>query len=239
MRLRNRRLGAALGAGASFVVSGCGSLSPQTIAAHKISDALPGILGPAAHYDVRVQGDTLALTRGRAGRVHVEGRDVQLTPSITVDTLTFDAHDVAFDTKAKRLQHVGTVEFVGTMGQAHLAAYLARVKTLPNLRVALRRSDVQVQLPLSAGPVHTAATFYGLPAPNAQDARSIDFVVDKARLGFLPLPAFLVNRGIAGVNPIVDLSAVKMPISVQSTDVEDGKLVLRGTAQIEPQDVSE
>jgi len=227
--------------GAVLGVCGCGSLSPQTVAAHKIADALPGILGPAARYDVRVQGDALALTRGRARNVHVEGRDVQMTPNITVDTLTFDAPDVSFDTKAKRLQKVGRVAFVGTMGQAHLEAYLSHVKMnkmLQGLRVTLRPGDVQVQLPLVAGPIHTTATVYGSPAPNARDAKSIDFIVDKARLGFLPLPAGLVNRALADLNPIVDLSAVRVPLSVQSTSVEGGKLVLRGTAQIEPQAAS-
>lgn len=217
-------------------LNGCGSLSPQTVAAHKISDALPQILGPAAHYAVRVQGDTMALTRGRARNVHVEGRDVQLSPTLTVDTLTFDAQDVSFDTKAKNLQKVGQVAFVGTMGQAHLDSYLGNVKMskmLQGLRVTLRPSDVQAQVPVSAGPIHTTVTVYGNPAPNGQNAQSINFVVDKARLAFLPVPAFLFNQALKEVNPIVDLSAVRVPISVQSTSVEDGNLVLRGTAKLE------
>jgi len=218
-------------------LNGCGSLSPQTVAAHKISDALPQILGPAAHYEVRVQGDTMALTRGRARNVHVEGRDVQLSPTITVDTLTFDAQDVSFDTKAKKLQKVGPVAFVGTMDQTHLESYLGKVKLskiLQGLRVKLRARDVQAQVPVNAGPIHTAVTVYGNPAPNGQDARTINFVVDKARLGFLPVPAVLFNQALKEVNPIVDLSAVRVPIKVQSTSVEGGKLVLRGTAKIEP-----
>ena len=228
--------------GAPLVLAGCGSLSPQTVAAHKVSDALPKILGPAAHYEVRVQGDTLALTRGRARNVHVDGQDVQLSPTITLDTLTFDAQDVSIDTQAKKLQKIGTVSFTGTMGQAHLESYLGHVKmskTLQGLRVTLRQSDVQVQLPLAAGPVHTKVTVFGRPMPDAREAGSVDFIVDKARLSFLPLPAGLVNRALAEMNPIVDLSAVRVPIMVQSTSVEGGKLVLRGTAKIEPTPESE
>lgn len=221
----------------TVALNGCGSLSPQIIAAHKISDALPQILGPAAHYEVRVQGDTMALTRGRARTIHVEGRDVQLSPTITLDTLTFDAQDVSFDTKARKLQKVGQVAFVGTMGQAHLESYLGNVKMskmLQGLRIKLRPSDVQAQVPVNAGPIHTTVTVYGNPAPNGPDAQSINFVVDKARLGFLPVPAVLFNQALKEVNPIVDLSAVRVPIRVRSTSVEGGKLVLRGTAKLEP-----
>jgi len=74
-------------AGVLALGMGCGASSPQTIAAHKISDALPRVLGPARHYDVKVGGDALALARGRARSVHVHGQDVQLTPTLTVDTL--------------------------------------------------------------------------------------------------------------------------------------------------------
>lgn len=234
MRLRS----SFVSAGALFALAGCSSLSPQTIAAHKISDALPKMLGPAAHYEAAVQGDTLALTRGRAQRVHVEGQDVQLTPTLTVDTLTFDAQNVSIDAKAMKLQKIGNVSFVGRIGQGHLEYYLHHVKMskmLQGLRITLRPNDVQVELPLAAGPIHTHATVFGHPAPDAHDAKSIDFVVDKARLSFLPLPAGLVNRALSELNPIVDMSAVRVPICVQSTSVEGGQLVLRGTAQIDPQ----
>lgn len=233
-----RRRGKGVFWGLAVAATGCGSLSPQTIAAHKIADALPRMLGPAAHYDVKVGGDALALTRGHARGVHVDGRDVQLMPAITVDTLRFDASDVSFDTKAKRLQKVGRVEFVGAVGQEHLTAYLAQAKPLPGLRVTLRRSDVQVQVPVAAGPIHTSVTLFGMPAPAGPEGKAISFVVDRARLSIVPIPAGLVNLALNKVNPIVDLSAVKVPLSVQRTDVQDGMLVLRGTAQIDPETAS-
>ena len=62
-----------------FALAGCAHPVQET-AAHKIADALPSLLGPAAHYDVQVDGDPFALTRGRARAVHIQGQDVQLAP---------------------------------------------------------------------------------------------------------------------------------------------------------------
>ena len=128
---------AALTLGA-VLLSGCGSLSPQTVAAHKIADTLPQTLGPARHYDVQVEGNSFALARGRAHRVRIHGDDVQAAPNATLDTLDIAAQDVSFDTRAKRLDHVGTVEFTGTMGQGHLAQYLAQHR--PDFTVTLREA---------------------------------------------------------------------------------------------------
>ena len=71
--------------GCVLLVAGC--QSAQTTAAHKIADALPRSLGPAAHYDVQVEGDTGSLTRGRARRIHIIGEQVQIAPDTTLDTL--------------------------------------------------------------------------------------------------------------------------------------------------------
>ena len=134
-----RRWGSALAAaGAGAALAGCGASSPQTIAAHKIADALPRAIGPAAHYDVRVEGDSLALTRGRARRVVITGQDVQVSPRVVLDGLTLDAQDVSFDTGQRRLERVGQTAFTATVGQAHLNQYLSQSRPLlPGLAVTL------------------------------------------------------------------------------------------------------
>ncbi len=216
---------------AALLLAGCGSLSPQTVAAHKIADALPQTLGPARHYDVQVEGDSFALARGRARRVRIHGDDVQLSSEVTLDTLDIAAQDISFDTQAKRLEHIGTVAFAGTMAQAHLAAYLAQRR--PDFTVTLRENDVEARLPVNVGPLHTTATVYGNLTPTTPDASTLDFVADRARLSFLPVPAFLVNQAVGTLNPVVDLSGFKMPVALQSADVEQGTLVLRGTADLD------
>lgn len=189
------------------------------------------LLGPARHYDVQVEGDTFALTRGRARRVKVHGEDVHLAPAETLDTLDFAAEDVSFDMQARRLQHIGRAEFTGTIRQGHLDQYLAQNR--PELVVTLRSGDVEARLPIVAGPLRTTATVSGSLTPTAPGANTLNFVADRARLSFLPVPAFLVNRALEVVNPVVDLSQAKVPIALQSVDVVNEVVVLHGTADLD------
>lgn len=212
---------------------GCGRRPVQTTAAHKIADALPQILGPAAHYDVQVEGDPMALSRGRARKVHIDGVDVQLTPRATIDALHLDAQDLSFDMAARRLEHVGRVDFTGTMSQAHLTQYLAQARTdVPGLTVTLRQSDVEARVPVSFLGLHTTAALSGTLQPSETAANKLDFVTRGAQVGVVPLPAGLVRFAINEINPLIDLSGVRVPISVTRVDVVNEQIVVRGTAQL-------
>ena len=225
-------LSAALALSAAGGLTGCGvGQSPQSIVAHKIADALPRVLGPAAHYDVQVTGGVLGLAQGRAKHVHITGQDVRVTPTVTLDTLTLDADDISFNEQTHTVQKVGKTVFAAALGQAHLSAYLAQAR--PNLQVTLLENSLQAALPIHFGPLQTVVTVRGTLAPTEMGSDTVGFIADRARLGVLPVPAFAVNAALEAVNPVLDLSQVKVPIAVQSADVEQGLLTLRGTAQID------
>ena len=212
---------------------GCGHPVQET-AAHKIADALPSVLGPAAHYDVQVDGDPFALARGRARGVHIQGLGVQVSPKITLDTLSADAEDVSFDTKTRHLSHVGATRFTATMDQEHLSNYLAQSKPLlPGLVVTLQESDVVARVPVTFLGLHTTAALAGTFAPNADDPSRLDFVTQGAQIGVVPLPAGLVNLAVDTLNPVISLTGLKAPLTITRSGVEHGRLILQGSANLD------
>ena len=213
-----------------MLAGGCGHPVQET-AAHKIADVLPSVLGPAAHYDVQVDGDPFALTRGRARAVHIQGQEVQLSPLLTLDTLNADATDVSFDTQTRRLSHVGTTAFTASLGQANLDHYLAQSKPLlPGLVVTLLPQAVEARVPVTLLGLHTIAALSGALRPDADNPSQLDFVTNGAQIGDIPLPPSLVNLAIASVNPVVDLSGLKAPLTVTDARVTDSHIILSGTA---------
>ena len=216
-----------------MVLAGCASLSPQRMAARKIEQALPQVFGPADTYHVTVDGDAGQLSRGRARAVHITGTNVQLSDTVTLDTLQLDAADISFNKEQRTLEHVGTTRFAGTIGQAHLDAYLTRTPNPFGLRVQLRQSDVVVTLPITAGPLRTSVAVAGHLVPDRADPSAINFSTDRARLGLLPVPAFAVNAVLDELGPVVRLSGFKVPVAVETIQVRDGALLLRGTAQLQ------
>ncbi len=224
---------AGIGAAASLILYGCGHPVQET-AAHKIADALPSALGPAVHYDVQVDGDPFALTRGRARAVHIQGQDVQLAPDVTLDTLSIDARDISFDTGTRRLSHIGGAAFTASLGQANLSRYLAQSKPLlPGLVITLLPDAVEARVPVDVLKLHTMAVLSGSFRLNADDPSRLDFVAQSAQVGDVPLPASLVNLAVNELNPVLDLSNLKAPLTVTDARVTNSHLVVSGTARLD------
>lgn len=236
MTLKPPKLSARLTGIAAFaataLLTGCGHPVQET-AAHKIADVLPSVLGPAARYDVQVDGDPFALARGRARAVHVQGQKVQLSSALTLDTLNADVPDVSFDTKTRRLLHLGAAAFTASLGQDNLSRYLAQSKPLlPGLAVTLLPDSVQAQVPVSVLGLHTTAELTGFLQPNRTDSSRLDFVASGAQIGSVSVPPELVNIALGTVNPLLDLSALKAPLTVTDAKVQNRQLVLSGTADL-------
>ena len=230
LKLTGVLTGTALLAAAAF--TGCGHPVQET-AAHKIADVLPSVLGPAVHYEVQVDGDPFALARGRARAVHVQGVGVQISPSLTLDTLNADVQDVSFDTKTRTLSHLGQTTFTASLSQDNLSRYLAQSKPLlPGLVVTLLPDTVQAQVPVSALGLQTTAELSGSLRPDSADPSKLDFVAADARIGRVPVPAGLVNIALDTVNPLLDLSVLKAPLAVTEARIRNRQLVLSGTANL-------
>lgn len=220
-------------AAAGVVLSSCGHPVQET-AAHKIADVLPSVLGPAARYDVQVDGDPFALTRGRARAIHIQGQDVQIAPAATLDTLNIDARDVSFDTQTRRLSNIGETTFSASLGQANLSRYLAQSKPLlPGLVITLLPDAVEARVPIDVLKLHTTAVLAGSFRPNANDPTRLDFVAQDAQVGGVSLPASLINLAVNELNPVLDLSGLKAPLAVTNAGVANSRLVLSGTARLD------
>jgi hypothetical protein len=225
---------AAFGIAAVCTIAGCGSSSPQTIAAHKIADRLPKIIGPARHYDVAVDGNPFALGRGRARRIVIDGQDVEMASGLTMDRLTIEADDISFDVRKGTLEHIDRVSFKARLGQINLDKYIARIKPdRPGLSIKLQWDDMEVSVPVKVASVTTIARVSGTLTASQSRPDKLDFTVDKASIGIVPLPAKLVNIAIDQVNPVLDLSGVRFPISISGAYVDRGSIILRGTATID------
>jgi len=236
-RNRPRCLGyTALGLLVSWLVAGCDGLSPQTTVAHKIADALPRWIGPAEHYDVKVDGDTFALGRGHVRRVQIDGSNVQLSSTVSMDRINIDAHDVSFDRKARKVHRIDDVSFTGQVDQGDIDRYLTKARPdLNDVVVRLRTNDVEVSTPITVRGYTTTVSVSGTLKPNAEAANKLDFVANGGNIGIVPVPARLVNVAVDEINPVLDLSRVRFPIAVKSVDIHNGRAAVQGTAVIAEQ----
>ena len=220
-------------AGASMITAGCIGGDPNAIASRKIADALPDVIGPAKHYDVSVDGNAMSLSRGHASRVQIDGQDVQVSPSLVMNTLHVDAHDMALDTKTRKVEHAGSVEFNAAIGQLNLDRYLASSKsTLSGLTVKIRWTDLEASVPVSAVGISATVVVDGTLAPSSVGADKLDFIPEGADVGVVPIPHKLLEIAMNRINPVVDLSGMKFPVTVESAGAQNGRLMVVGSTTL-------
>ena len=217
--------------GVSLVLSGgCARRFAENKAAARINALLPRYLGPAEHYETRLQSDsTGALLRGRVQQVHIEGRGVRLTPTLTVAHLTLDFSEVTVDPKAGVLQSVGRATFACRITEADLNRYLvAQRPDIPALTLSLRADQVRITAKPEVLGIGAPVSVEGHLVPRSGGAY-LNFEPDAARLTIVPVPGLVLDYLSRRLNPAVDLSELRVPIRVSHAEVRGGALLLSGT----------
>lgn len=192
---------------------------------------LPEYLGPAKNYSVRVKGKSLgAITRGRLREVHIAGTDVRLTDELTVRELTVDADEVAVDLKSRSLRGVSQALFSARIDEAQIDSMARRRRPkLLDLKLRLTGNQVEVTVrPEVFGYPTIPITVLGTLTVRG-GGRSLDFSPDRGRLSIFPIPEALLDFVADRLNPVVDLTALTVPIQVARAEVSGGALTLFGT----------
>ncbi|MDX1933918.1 MAG: DUF2993 domain-containing protein [Capsulimonadales bacterium] len=210
--------------------------------------ALPEYVGPAERYDVRVRSDSAgAVMRGRLRQVRVDGRKVQVEPTLTLDRLTLDFEEVSLDTRARRLQSIGRATFECRIHAPVLQEYVRRQHPeIPDLGIALRADSLfitarpdalglvekpfQLDLP---GKLPVTITVEGKLTPSGPT--QLNFSPEKAGVSIVPIPRFALEFLAKRLNPVVNLSTMKVPIQADRAFVRGEYLHFTGT--IRPEDL--
>lgn len=212
-----------------FVVIGLTSCTP--IAEQSLKKQLSSTIGPAAQYDVDIDG--LKLSAGKAQRVAIVGQRVQPEGLPVLDQLTIDLRDIKYDRKAKRLERLVGIDATARITATDLAIFLQQQRNLPNATVLLQppdRATVGVRQDLSLFGVQLPV---GVPADATgkltKNNDRIYFMISELRAAGINLgdrPAKLLAQTI---NPVVDLSGLPVDVNVTSLRVENNMVQLELT----------
>jgi len=198
-----------------------------------IEKALPSYIGPARSYDVKASGSETDMLGGRISSLHITGTDAQIAQGLTVALLVVEMDDVSFNTSNRKLKSVGSTAFQATMTEKAVNEYIN----------ASRPDGSQMLIELEAGKLTVVArpTFHGVGAefrvtgqPQIKGATKVNFVADKASLSIVPVPAWIVNRLLDRVNPVLDLEKMKYPVKIASVSVKKDAVQLGGGMVFKP-----
>jgi hypothetical protein len=215
------------------LAGGCGGSSPFRSVERSIRDELPRLIGPADRYAVTVSRSGGGLLAGHIPWINIHGRNVRVVAGLNLDDLQVRLEDVRFSRTSRKVQQIGGTQFEAQVSAASVASYLHHRS--PNLR------DVQVAFAGSSVRVSAARPLLGIGMPFEVEGQpilrsptAIDFAASRVAVLRLGLPEFAVRHVQERINPLVDLTAMPLPLNLTAVRVEGGRVLISGTAHLDP-----
>lgn len=219
------------------LVAGCSGGLVRPRIEKGIKNALPEYVGPATEYTVRADGSTRDMLNGFIELLHIEGRDVQIDPNVALKHMWVEMGEVRYN-RHRELTSVGETTFGATVLERVVNQYIEQARDgSSDLRVKFETAKVSVVFVPKVVGVDVAVVITGKPVIVGGD--KVNFVADRGSVARVPVPAYIVNKALDRVNPILDMSLMKFPVSLKHIAIRDGAVVVKGSAQFKPTPVEE
>lgn len=218
---------------AAALVAGCAGQIIRPKIEAGIEKALPGYIGPAREYKVKASGSSTAMINGEFSALHIIGWEVQAAKNLMISLLNVDMKTVKADPSTRKLRSVGSTTFEAAITEQAVNAYVNASRPQGN--------EVRVDLEPGKLTVIARPTFLGIGAevrvtgrPEIAGGSKVNVVADKASVSIVPVPAWVVNKLLELVNPVLDLNQMKFPVELTSVTTEKDTVHLAGTASFKP-----
>ena len=213
-------------AAAVAALAGCGSDSG---AARALEGMLPRLIGPANRFEVRasrVSGD-------RVGSARVWATRLQTDDGLVVDHALLDLTDLRFNRERRELLGVGRAEFTADVLQEHLNLYLQKPTSLVRgLRIRLTPQGAQVRgsadIPGVRLPITPESVMDG--KLQVDELGRLTFDPYRIRVAGVEVPSVAAKLLATQINPLVDLTGLRLPVHLYSVEPGLAEVRLTGRA---------
>lgn len=217
----------------ALLLAGCSGKIIRPMVEKGIRNALPTYIGPAKKYTVKVEGPSEQIMNGRINKLKIEGEEVQIDPKLLVDRLMVDMDDVHFNPKTREVQRVEKTIFQATVSEEAINKYITQSDASEyNASVKLEPGKVQVAFVPRVLGVNVAVSLTGKPEIIHGD--KVNFVADSGSVAHLPVPSYVINKVLDKINPILDLSTMKFPVTLDAATIHKGSVDVSGKANFQP-----
>lgn len=216
------------------LLTGCAGGLVSSRVEKGIRNSLPEYIGPAKRYSVHTDGSEASMLSGKIGRIEIEGEEVQVDPNLVVRRLYVDMREVRCDVDTRALKTVGSTTIQALIAEDAVNRYIERTREDLNLTVALEPGKILVKFVPSVAGVGVPISVAGTVAVAGTD--KVNFVADSAALGRIPVPAYVVNKVLDRMNPVLDMSQMRFPVILKEIVLRKGAAEVKGSAKFKPAD---
>lgn len=207
-------------------LSGCGSSGGSS---RELERLLPRLIGPALDYEVNASG----ASSGRLRSAKVRASRLATAEGLTLDSAIVEMSEVRFDRDRQELLGVERADFSAILLQEDLNRFLGeRSSLVKDLRVRLTPSGAQLRgsadIPGVRLPITPEFTLDGALA--VDDMGRLQFKPDRIRVVGVEVPKMAAQLLASQINPLVDLTDLRLPVYLRSAEPGNGEVRLTGRA---------
>ncbi|MFE4106369.1 LmeA family phospholipid-binding protein [Almyronema epifaneia] len=206
------------------------SCIPNGLVERGIERELPQYIGPAANYDVDIDG--LKVRSGEADRIFAVGERVQPTGAPVIDRLELELQQVKYNRAEERLDSVGSAQATARILPADLADFLESYRNVREAAIALQPPN---QATLSVRPevgnlYAPAGITVAITGQLVGEGSLLSFNVSDVSAAGISLGSEAARRISQVINPLADLSTLPIALNIQNIRVESAAIFLEVTA---------
>jgi hypothetical protein len=195
-----------------------------------IERELPRRVGPARRYDVRLGSEGTDLARGLLGSVDVTGVDVRTKDGLVIPDMSLHMEGVKVGLGSRSLESVARSAFSAALTPDVVTRFIRKRAgaDVKDVRVQFRKGQLVVAGTPALMGFDLPSEVSGKPVLNGDDA--VDFRASAVSVLGLRLPRFAIDELEKQINPVVDLSGLKLPVRITGLRVRGDRLVADGAA---------
>lgn len=218
---------------AVLFLTGCSTRIIRGHAESRITDRLEALIGPADRYQVKVSRTKDAeIVVGRVRRIEINGWHVHAGEQIELESVHLVLENLRYRAAPGEQVSVSGSELVIHLTETALNDYLRRQHPSSQPVVRLNNGTVTLKGTLR---------FLGVPTPIETEGRleivgkrRIEFRADQVRLAIDPVPGIGREYIEKQLNPLIDVTRLKLPLQLDSIHIRSGRIVVRGSAYLPP-----
>jgi hypothetical protein len=219
--------------GSIFGKGGGDGLDGLALAERILERELPKRIAPARRWQVKLDRKGSDLLGGRLSKVQGTGTDVETDDGPLIPDMGLNLEGVKLALGSRTIQSVSKNDFTAGLGGAAVTSFIrkragARVR---DVSVAFRDGQLAVKGTPELLGFGLPSEVAGKPVLTGDDA--IDFNANRVSVLGFRVPRFAVEQLEKKVNPVVDLSGLKLPVKITDIGIRGERLTAQGRLSFE------
>lgn len=190
-------------------------------------------LGPARRYEVHLDRERSDLSKGRVGGADITALGVRTRNGLVISRIELHLGEVQLDENMHPLRTTVSGTFYARIGREAVSRFVRERagRKVAGIKLDFHPGEIVVHAKPDLMGVGIRSEVTGRPVLNGR--RAIDFEARRVSVFGMRLPAAARDALEKRINPVVDLSALKLPIRVTQVSVLTQGLEVRGTADLD------